>query len=266
MMRRALLVLALLAGFLSACFLPAAARAADLAAGLVPGGAGMVTEVVDGDTVVLEGGSQVRLVGIQAPKLPLGRPGFTAWPFAEQSRAALLKMAGDRHVRLLHGGRERDRHGRALAHLHLDDGTWVQGELLRGGFARVYSFPDNRALVAEMLALEREARAARRGMWRFEAYRVRSADEPLPEDTFHLVEGTVAAADRVGRRVYLNFGADWRSDFTAVIEARDLRAFRSAMFDPIELEGRRIRVRGWVYTYNGPAIDVTHPEQIEVLD
>lgn len=260
-MRGCLLVLALLAGFP-----PAGSQAADTVSGLVAGGNGVVTEVLDGDTVVLEGGSQVRLVGIQAPKLPLGRPGFRAWPFAGPSRAALRALAAGRHVRLSHGGRERDRHGRMLAHLHLDDGTWVQGELLRGGFARVYSFPDNRALVAEMLALEREARAARRGMWRFDAYRVRGTDEPLPEGSFQLVEGRVVAADRVGRRVYLNFGADWRNDFTAVIEARDLGTFRSAQVDPLEWEGRRIRVRGWVYTYNGPAIDVTHPEQIEGLD
>ena len=41
-----------------------------------------VVEVIDGDTVVLEDGRQVRLVGIQAPKLALGRPGFRAWPSA----------------------------------------------------------------------------------------------------------------------------------------------------------------------------------------
>ena len=32
------------------------------------------------------------------------------------------------------------------------------------------------------------------------------------------------------------------------------------------MEGKRIRVRGWLRSYNGPVIDVTHPEQIELLD
>ena len=56
-------------------------------------------------------------------------------------------------------------------------GTWVQGELLSRGMARVYSFADNRALIPEMLARERAARAARRGIWRWRLYAVRGAEE-----------------------------------------------------------------------------------------
>jgi len=32
------------------------------------------------------------------------------------------------------------------------------------------------------------------------------------------------------------------------------------------LEGRRVRVRGWIYERNGPTMDLTHPEQVEMLD
>ncbi len=62
-----------------------------LCLGLVPaagaealeaGGQATVLEVVDGDTLILEGRTEVRLAGIQAPKLPLGRPGFETWPRA----------------------------------------------------------------------------------------------------------------------------------------------------------------------------------------
>ena len=62
---------------------------AAFAAPLEEGGSGRVVEVVDGDTLVLDDVRQVRLVGIQAPKLPLGRPGFEAWPLGEKSKAAL---------------------------------------------------------------------------------------------------------------------------------------------------------------------------------
>ena len=48
--------------------------------GLVAAETERVVEIVDGDTLVLAGGRQVRLVGIQAPKLPLGRPGLEAGP------------------------------------------------------------------------------------------------------------------------------------------------------------------------------------------
>ena len=63
------------------------------AGGLEDGGRAVVSEVVDGDTVKLgsaiAGATQVRLVGIQAPKLPLGRPGFVAWPLACQRRSKM---------------------------------------------------------------------------------------------------------------------------------------------------------------------------------
>ena len=243
----------------------AAALAIDLPAGLAAAGSGRVVEVIDGDTVVLADGREARLVGIQAPKLPLGRPGFPTWPLAPEAKRALEALVLDDEVQLGTGGRERDRHGRALAHLfRARDGLWVQGEMLRQGLARVYTFADNRALAPELYAREREARAAGRGIWALDAYRIlpsEAAEGAL--DQFALVQGTVRAVGQARSSVYLNFGADWKRDFTAVIRPEALRVFTMEGIDPAAYEGRRIRVRGWVESWNGPMIEVTHPEQIE---
>ncbi|MFQ5784636.1 MAG: thermonuclease family protein [Alphaproteobacteria bacterium] len=236
-------------------------------AGLADGGTARVVAVVDGDTVTLDSGAAVRLVGIQAPKLPLGRSGFTPWPLAAEAKDALEALALGRRVRLGYGGTRIDRYGRRLAHLHRDDGVWLQGAMLRAGLARVYSFRDNRALVADMLALEREARAAGRGIWADPFYAVRRADAPrrLPDESFEIVEGRVVAAARVKGRVYLNFGADWRNDFTVSVGPRDRRLFEREGVDLMALEGRTIRVRGWIKWRNGPMIEISHPEQMEMV-
>jgi hypothetical protein len=133
--------------------------------------------------------------------------------------------------------------------------------------ARVYSFPDNRAVVAEMLVAEGRARHARAGIWDNRWYAVRAADD-LARDigSFQLVEGRVVDAADVRGTVYLNFGADWRSDFTIKVAKRSRKRFDAAGFDLQALEGRIVRVRGWIDAYNGPMIEMTHPEQIEVLD
>ena len=243
--------------------------------GLEDGGRAVVREVVDGDTVRLEsaiaGATQVRLVGIQAPKLPLGRPGFVAWPLARESKWALEAMVRGRAVRFGHGGQRLDRHGRLLAHLHVEDkvggkGLWVQGELLRLGMARVYTFPDNRRLAAEMLSVESAARGAGRGIWAHPFYSIRVPGEAGRFiDTFQIVEGIVLDAARVKGRVYLNFGADWRTDFTVSLSAKARRLFEKAGLDPLALKERRVRARGWIKRFNGPLIDASHPEQIEVL-
>lgn len=234
---------------------------------LSPGGAATVTEVVDGDTVVLDDGRQVRLVGIQAPKLPLGRKGFVAWPLADRAKTALEALSLGRQVSLGYGGRRTDRHGRALAHLFLPDGRWVQGELLSQGMARVYSFPDNRAVVPQMLRLERAARAARAGIWGDDWYAVRTPEATRRDlGTFQLVEGLVVAVAEVRGRYYLNFGADWRTDFTVMVAKGRHRLFEEMDFDLKALEGRSVRVRGWIDQRNGPMIEATHPEQIELLE
>jgi endonuclease YncB( thermonuclease family) len=227
---------------------------------------GTVRAVVDGDTVLLDSGVEVRLVGIQAPKLPLGRRGFRTWPLAAESKAALEALALGKRLALGYGGRKIDRNGRLLAHLTDEAGTWIQGAMLSRGMARVYSFADNRSRVAEMLALERDARAARRGIWANAFYRIRSADEAADLiDSFQLVEGAVREVAVVRGRAYLNFGADWRTDFTVTVAPGSLRRFDGGVAALESLRGQRIRVRGWLMRQNGPMIDVTHPEQIERL-
>ncbi len=222
---------------------------------------------MDGDTVVLQDGREVRLVGLQAPKLALGRRNFEDWPLAAEARAALMKLVADQEVRLSYGGRRQDRYGRLLAHMHLADGRWVQGAMISQGMARVYSFSDNRACVIDLLALETQARDTQTAIWNDPYYSVLKAEQPetlLPYvDSFQLVEGIVQSAAIVRGRLYLNFGDDWREDFTVTVAPSNARQF------PQDLEayrGARIRVRGWIKSYNGPEIVATHPEQIEFLD
>ncbi len=239
--------------------------------GVKAGERAKVAAVIDGDTVTLdrrvEGAIEVRLVGLQAPKLPLGRVGFPTWPLADEARAALLALVQGRMVALHYGGARMDRNGRRLAHLVLDDGTWVQGALLEQGMARVYSFADNRAAVADMLAIEAAARGARRGIWAHPFYALLTPEQANGRiDTFQIVEGRVVGTARVGGRTYLNFGTDWRTDFTVSMAAAADRLFRRQGLDLLTLEGRRVRVRGWLGRYNGPTVEATHPEQLELLD
>lgn len=238
--------------------------------GLTLGETARVATVIKGDSVLLEDGRQVRLVGMQAPAMALGRPGLEDWPLAGEAQATLEALVAGRAVVLAYGETRTDRHGRVLAHLiRAEDGLWLQGAMLAAGMARVYSFPDNRRAVREMLALEAAARQAGRGLWGHPFYAVRDAEalaRSRERDGFLLVEGTVVAADAVRGRVFLNFGADWRQDFAVSIAPAAMRRFDEAGIDPLAWPGRRVRVRGWVREYRGPRIDVTHPEQIELLE
>ena len=76
----------------------------------------------------------------------------------------------------------------------------------------------------------------------------------------------VVDAARVRGRIYLNFGTNWRDDYTVSVAPSNARTFIEAGLGPEALAGRRIRVRGWIYERNGPMIDATHPEQIELVE
>ncbi|MBI1261656.1 MAG: thermonuclease family protein [Rhizobiales bacterium] len=268
----ALLLVALGAGF--SLFEPSVAQGA-ASCSLDSGERLRVREIVDGDTVVLADGRQVRLMGTQAPKLPLGRKGFPAWPLAPESSARLEKLSLGEMVTLKYGETRMDRHGRVLAHLFLDDGTWLQRQMVQEGMARVYTFSDNRQCADTLMEAEREARSARRGIWALPYYAIRDARDinqlNALEGTFQLVEGRVRDARIIKGRLYLNFGDDWRQDFTVTVPPAGVRLFdqepwADLLGSSMPVIGRPLRVRGWIERYNGPQIVVDHPEQIELLN
>ncbi|HMK67014.1 MAG TPA: thermonuclease family protein, partial [Stellaceae bacterium] len=81
-----------------------------------------------------------------------------------------------------------------------------------------------------------------------------------------LVEGRVVTVARVSGQVFLNFGPDWHSAFTVRLDREALALFRAEGVDPLALEGKEVRVRGYIRRDRSRAImDVTHPEAIERL-
>jgi micrococcal nuclease len=246
----------------------AALACPDLA--MAPGG--VVVQVTDGDTIVLDDGRIVRMIGTQAPKLPLGRDGYESWPLAAESKTALQTLVLNKSVQLGFGGERIDRHDRVLAHVFVDqaDGPlWAQHAMVAQGLARVYSFPDNRQCLDLLFAAEGRARVSGLGIWHDPYYSIGAADAPgellARAGHYELVEGRILQAEQRGGRVYLNFGRFWKQDFTAVIEAPALRLFAASKMDPLVLEGALVRIRGWVDDRDGPRIEITHPEQLEVL-
>jgi hypothetical protein len=186
--------------------------------------------------------------------------------------AALKERLLGKEVLLRVGSRERDRYGRLMTHVFVQDGAeeiWVQQALVRDGLATVSSFADNRECARNLQAVERGAREAGAGFWEQGVFRVRDATDLDSLDglaySFQIVEGRVEDVAENRGRIYMNFGDDWRTDFTATVAPSDREAFDGSGIALPDLEGRIIRVRGWVERRNGPMIDVTHPEQIELV-
>jgi micrococcal nuclease len=80
-----------------------------------------------------------------------------------------------------------------------------------------------------------------------------------------VVEGRIRKVATVRKTTYLNFGDNWRDDFTITLTSRSRRMFEKTGLSLADLAGKRIRIRGWVKSRNGPMITATHPEQLEIL-
>ena len=232
-------------------------------------GGGRVSAVPDGETLVLDDGRFVKLAAIQSPRRPPELPPAALWPLEQAARAALAELVAGRRLTLFVGAAGPggpDRYDRLVAQLRRDDGVWVQGALLERGLARVATTVDARDGAAALYAAEQVARQAGLGMWRHKAYRLRDpGDVGQAVGRFAVVRGAVVSAREVRGRVYLNFGEDWRRDFTARADKAAVRLFGAAGVSLTALEGLTVEVRGWVHRRNGPMIDLTHPEQLVMV-
>jgi micrococcal nuclease len=257
------------ASLLGASLALAGAHAASADCAFAPGPTRAVARVLDGETLALDEGTEVRLIGALSPRPIEAAADLSFWPPEREAIAELTRLVLGRSVELAFAGRRTDRYGRLLAHVFVQshpDRIWVQGHMLRTGHARAYSVPNSAACMDELIAHERFAREARKGLWDHAAYQIRSAERTREllrwRSSFQIVEGRVLRVASARGKVFLNFGDDWREDFTASVRRR----LQSSNLDFKALEGRRVRVRGWIERRAGPAIDIHDPSQIEIVE
>ncbi len=238
--------------------------------GLEQIGSGTAGEAVDGRTFRLDDGREVRLAAIESPAIP--RDGDPRAAAGTAARTALHTLLSGRPVELRRLGPDSDRYGRIVAHVTVTGGEApkpVQETLLAQGLARVAARVDHKACRASLLALEETARNGKLGLWADPYYVLRHAENPtdLLAETgrFAVVEGKVLSVRESGGTIYVNFGRRWTRDFAVTISKRQERQFAAAGIEPKKLEGRQIRVRGWIEERGGPRVEASRPEQIEVV-
>jgi len=119
----------------------------------------MVVQVIDGDTITIEGGYSVRYIGIDAPEVhpKLEAFGMEAWQ-------ANYKLVEGKEVRLERDVSETDRYGRLLRYVYVDD-ILVNAELVRQGLAQAKAYPPDTRYQGYLEEMEAEAREAGRGIW-----------------------------------------------------------------------------------------------------
>ncbi len=230
--------------------------------------AGRVAKIVDGRSFMLDDGREIRLAGLEVP----------AESGPDGARTALEALLAGQMVALRRAEPEADRYGRIVAHAYVTDAepppraradrSAAHGLLARG-LARVGVNTGSIACAAELLSQERVARTAKIGVWSDPRYAILGAGDLAgltgAQGRFAVVEGQVVSVRESGATIYVNFGRRWSQALTVTISKRQERMFSGAGMPPQGLENRRLRVRGWVEHRNGPRIEASRPEQIEII-
>jgi micrococcal nuclease len=125
-----------------------------------------VAYVIDGDTIIIEKNNMhVRFLGIDAPELH--HPDVPAQRYGEEARAYLDNMISNKTVTLeFCADRKFDVYGRLLAYIYYN-GRLVNSDMVGNGFAYVY-LKSVCSKQDELLALEKQARESKKGLWKFE--------------------------------------------------------------------------------------------------
>jgi micrococcal nuclease len=121
-----------------------------------------VTRVVDGDTIILNGNERVRLIGVDTPETV--HPQKPVEYYGKEASAFTKRLCEGKSVRLEYDWQRKDRYGRTLAYVYLEDGTFLNAEIIKQGYGHAYTrFPFKH--LDEFRGYEREARESGRGLW-----------------------------------------------------------------------------------------------------
>jgi micrococcal nuclease len=252
-----------------------------------------VTTIIDAETLGLDDGSEVRLIGALAPRPPDSSLDVTFWPPEREARAALERFALGRSVTLAFAGRRTERYGRTLAHVFVEpdastpgaERQWLQAQMLAQGHARAYVLKDSIGCLRELSAHEAIARSAGIGLWSNAAYQprdaTRTADLTRLRSSFQIVEGEVTSVI-VGRAILvLRFSRDAEvpsnpaeiddvrpnsRGFSIAVKPAIVRSWAQQGLTLDTLKGKWLRIHGWIERRGGPSIEILDPHQIELVE
>lgn len=216
-----------------------------------------VRKVIDGDTIVVEPDERIRYVGIDAPE--------RGEPFSKEATDFQKKVVLGSRVRIDACREEpRDDYGRTLAFVRKGN-VDVGEQLLRQGLARtLFIGLCGRAAARGYRTVERGAFHAGLGIWSLQdPRRVGHRDAGRYIGLLMSVTGKVVTFHEGPKAFHLNFGKDYRTDFTAVIFRKDLsRLLQEGLLPLKEYGGQFVEVTGILEEYKGPQIMVESADQL----
>lgn len=218
-----------------------------------------VSKVFDGDTILLEDGRKIRLLGINTPEIA---------SFNKQAEVGgdkafnwLKQQLSDKKVSIETDVEQFDKYGRTLAYIFREDNTFINLELLKTGLAFLSLFPPNLKYADSLIHAQQNAIQNNLGIWTEKEYATARYDT-LNLDNYHgwkRLTGQAQTIYTTKNSHYLAFS----EQVSIQIEQKYLD-----LFPPLDSYlHKKLEVRAWPYVLKQKfIIPVKHPAQIQILD
>lgn len=227
-----------------------------------------VTHVIDGDTVKLRNGETLRYIGLDTPEIRIKKGGnfvYEPQPFAIEAKKLNENLVQGKLIKVEFDVEKRDMYGRLLGYCFLQDGTFVNNELIKQGLAVIYTHPPNVKFSDTFFKTQQTARRAKRGIWG--AYETIDAGKSyLYLNQIRTVRGTVKSS-RLTKKCAILVLSTGKNAFKVVIFENSYKYFSQRGINLSRFyTGKTIEISGKIRRYNGSyEIIANTPQDIIVL-
>ena len=217
-----------------------------------------VKKIYDGDTVQLEDGRKVRLLGINTPEIQ--HRGKQAEAGGQEAKAWLINKLRNQRVRLELDAEKTDKYGRTLAYLFTENNELINLSLVKQGLATLSIYPLNLRYVNDLMTAQKQAEQNKLGIWALADYAVIPFSQLT--ETEHCgwmrLSGKVLDIRKTSRFIYLIFSdqSDARIDSKWLSLFPDIKSYL----------GKTLEVRGWPSRREAHfSVLIRHPSAIKIV-
>ncbi len=227
-----------------------------------------VSRVVDGDTIELSNRETVRYIGIDTPEIREKENAewvYKPRPYAEEAKEFNQRLVEGKSVRLEFDVQKRDKYKRLLAYVYRGD-KMVNIEMVREGFAMIYTYPPNLKYSQRFLDAQKEARDNKKGLWiDLEENKISTSQAKNNIGMMRIIESEVIDTHLTEKLLILKF----KDKFKVVIYKNNIPlSMKDMARSPNKyFKGKIVRVYGIIKQYKGyPEIILHDMSQLEILN
>lgn len=215
-----------------------------------------IKKIYDGDTVLLENGTKIRLLGINTPEI--SKRDKVADAGGEEAKQWLIQKLTGTKVKLRYDVERKDKYGRTLAYLFTENDEHINLQLVRQGLASVNIYPPNLKYATKLIRAQQQAESEKLGIWALSAYAPKtvSSFNSSKHKGWQRITGKIRKIKQARKYNYLQLSPR----FSLKI-ARNSKVFT----DLNAYLGKTIEVRGWVNkNKQNYTMHIRHPSSINL--